>query len=127
MGKEAAFVVLGLPENAQSIEITRAFRDLSRRTHPDVGGDPLRFASIVAAYRSLQRAGLVDRDQPKASAPSLADTYYRRLLRQLDQAATRLESATRTRSLTRPSAPFAPAPTGESFTAILDRELRRVS
>ena len=122
MGKDAAFVALGLTESAPSTEITLAFRTLSRRTHPDVGGDPVCFAAIVAAYRSLQRAGLVDREQPKLAAPSFVDGYYSRMLRQLDQASRKLESATRFR----PS-PVTRTAAGESFADVLDRHLRQVS
>ena len=122
MGKDAAFVALGLTETARSTEITRAFRTLSRRTHPDVGGDPVCFAAIVAAYRSLQRAGLVDREQPTLATPAFVDSYYRRMLRQLDQGTRRLESATRFR----PS-PVTQAAAGERFADVLDRQLRQVS
>ena len=60
MGTDAAFATLGIAVGAQPIEITRAFRALSRQSHPDTGGgEPSVFATVVAAYRTLQRAGLV--------------------------------------------------------------------
>ena len=39
MGTDAAFATLGVAVGAQPIEITRAFRALSRRSHPDTGGE----------------------------------------------------------------------------------------
>lgn len=114
MGTDAAFATLGIAVGVQPIEITRAFRALSRRSHPDTGGQPAVFATIVAAYRTLQRAGLVRADrspvkpapasgvpigptgpvpdgggrcQRSGRVPSSADRHYRRFLDGLDRAA----------------------------------------
>jgi DnaJ domain len=45
----AALRVLGLAPGASEQQIELAFRKEARRHHPDVGGDPLRFRSIVRA------------------------------------------------------------------------------
>ncbi|MFD2091159.1 DnaJ C-terminal domain-containing protein [Blastococcus deserti] len=48
--------VLGVPETASDKEITRAYRRLARRLHPDTnggGGDAQRFGEVTAAYDVL--------------------------------------------------------------------------
>lgn len=48
--------VLGVDERASAAEVTRAYRALARRLHPDTGGagaDPERFAEVAAAYAVL--------------------------------------------------------------------------
>ena len=116
MGTDAAFATLGIAVGAQPIEITRDFRALSRQSHPDTGGgEPSVFATVVAAYRTLQRAGLVrtestvDAEAPSAGVPigatgavpdggggrgqrtsrvpGPADRHYRRFLDGLDRTA----------------------------------------
>lgn len=57
MDTAVALATLGLTEGASSTDITRAFRVLSRASHPDHGGDRGRFEAVLAAYRTLQRAG----------------------------------------------------------------------
>ena len=122
MGTDAAFATLGIAVGAQPIEITRAFRALSRQSHPDTGGEPSVFATVVAAYRTLQRAGLVraestadaeaagtgvpigargpvpddggGRGQRTSRVPGPADRHYRRLLDGLDRAAAMPDWAT---------------------------------
>jgi molecular chaperone DnaJ len=51
--------VLGVPETATDKEITRAYRRLARRLHPDTGGnagDSERFGEVAAAYEVLHDA-----------------------------------------------------------------------
>ena len=151
MGTDAAFATLGIAVGAQPIEITRAFRALSRQSHPDNGGEPAVFATIVAAYRTLQRAGLVraehaadpealGADGPTEEArmvprrrgprmgrvPAVADRHYRRFLDGLERAAAmpdlRIDPPTPCRPIRDES-----GEAGVSFAEILDRELLRVS
>ena len=119
MGTDAALAALGLSESAQSIEITRAFRALSRQTHPDVGGTNNDFATVVAAYRTLQSNR--SSQQQARRTPTPAENHYRRFLRQIEGLRT-----TSIRSA-------APQPrTGQpmvtpsvTFAEILERELLR--
>jgi hypothetical protein len=50
---------LGLPKGWRTVEqITQRYRELAREHHPDRGGDPVRMASINAAYhQALSEAG----------------------------------------------------------------------
>lgn len=115
MSMDAAFATLGIAAGAQPIEITRAFRLRSREWHPDTGGDPRVFTEIVAAYRTLQRAGLAD-----GRRTSDAERFYRRFLDGLDRVAS-IPSAAVAVPRQRPRDPGA----NVSFAEILDRELRR--
>lgn len=48
--------LLGVDQAASPAEVTRAYRALARRLHPDTGGptaDPARFAEVSAAYAVL--------------------------------------------------------------------------
>ncbi len=150
MGTDAAFATLGIAVGAQPIEITTAFRALCRQSHPDVGGEPAAFSAIVAAYRLLQRAGLVraegaDPDAPGATgsleaaatvsagsdprmgrASGPAERHYRRFLDGLDRAAAT------PKVWIDPPAPRlhivdGTRVAGATFAEILDRELLRVS
>jgi len=38
---------------ADSAELKSAYHRAARASHPDVGGDPARFAEVVAAYEQL--------------------------------------------------------------------------
>ena len=59
--------ILGVSANADSIEIRRAYRQLVKQHHPDVGGDPDRFKQINAAYLRL----ISNQDSPMLG-PSVA-------------------------------------------------------
>ena len=126
MGTDAAFATLGIAVGAQPIEITRAFRAQSRHAHPDAGGEPAAFATIVAAYRTLQRAGLVrsERSATPVRNPSAADLHYRRFVAGLDRVVampeTRVEKSPERRSV------VDTRETSMTFAEILDRELLRV-
>ena len=129
MGMDAAFATLGLAVGAQPIEITRAFRALSRATHPDCGGDRRRFEAVLAAYRVLQRTGLVTRT-PVVVAPSPVADRYRTFLRDLDRAAaivvTSAPPAARPVPLAAPSTVSTTRTSrADRFAAILERELGR--
>jgi hypothetical protein len=56
--RTAALAALGLPEGASTTEITRTFRRLAKRAHPDLA-DPTdpdagrRFSALLEAYRTL--------------------------------------------------------------------------
>jgi hypothetical protein len=45
--------LLGVPTGAGSAELKAAYRRAVLASHPDVGGDPARFADVVAAYERL--------------------------------------------------------------------------
>ena len=74
---EDAYVVLGVPSNAEDAEIAAAYRGLARRHHPDVAGESetIRMSRINAAFDRL-------RDPHRREA-------YDRELDELDRAAGR--------------------------------------
>jgi translocation protein SEC63 len=47
------FAVLNVDREASISEIKRAYRDLSKKHHPDRGGDPEQFKEIAKAYKTL--------------------------------------------------------------------------
>ena len=133
MGMDAAFATLGLAAGAQPIEITRAFRALSRVSHPDRGGDRRRFEAVLAAYRTLQRAGLVERQSgpviptmpPVPATAGGAANRYRAFVRDLDRAAAMTVTPAPKVTVPRRAnlTPMRPSRTGERFADILDRIL----
>lgn len=44
---------LGVEETATAAEISKAFRTLAKKAHPDVGGDPDEFIALTEAYNIL--------------------------------------------------------------------------
>ena len=140
MSTHAAFATLGIAVGSQPTEITRAFRVLSRESHPDTGGDPHRFTAVVAAYRALQRAGLVhsqpaghdtdDSGQPSSVGPvghrqdQRVETYYRRFLQSLHRVSGEPDRPAPAVRISTGGSNTAPA---DRFAEILDRELLRVS
>ena len=56
MNRELALQTLGLGRDAQGEDVTRAYRRLIRKAHPDVGGDTAEAARITEAYAWLQQA-----------------------------------------------------------------------
>lgn len=53
--RTALLAVLGLPEGATPADVTRAYRQLARQTHPDagLGTDAARFVALTDAYRKV--------------------------------------------------------------------------
>ena len=48
------YEVLGVDEKATSAEITKAFKDLAKKHHPDRGGDEAKFKEINEAHDTLK-------------------------------------------------------------------------
>ena len=46
--------VLGVNEQSTSADITKAFKDLAKKHHPDRGGDESKFKEINEAYATLK-------------------------------------------------------------------------
>ena len=134
MGTDAAFATLGLAVGAQPIEITRAFRALSRATHPDHGGDRRCFEVVLAAFRALQCVGLVTKEPaapPAAptSQPAVPGTTagrYRSFLRDLDRAAAMIVTPIPA-TATPANLSVRPDRASDRFAEILERELRRAA
>ena len=53
MSKKDYYEILGVNRNASDSEIKKAYRTLSKKHHPDVGGDEEMFKSISEAYETL--------------------------------------------------------------------------
>lgn len=70
----AAWQLLGVSPDADSAQLTRAYRRLARRLHPDVSGEPdatERFSALQAAYHLALEALRRD-DPPATAAPTVA-------------------------------------------------------
>jgi hypothetical protein len=52
MDRDAAARTLGVSSSSSDDEVRRAYRRLARAHHPDVSGDPARFAAIAEAWES---------------------------------------------------------------------------
>jgi hypothetical protein len=64
--------VLGVPPTASATDVRRAFRTLVRDLHPDTNpaAKPgAKLSSIVAAYDSLERLGVLERPTDASKAP----------------------------------------------------------
>ena len=48
--------VLGVNEQSTSAEITKAFKDLAKKHHPDRGGDKDKFQEISEAHDTLKNS-----------------------------------------------------------------------
>ena len=89
-GVAAAFSELGLPTDADVDEVTEAYRDRVKRTHPDRGGDEAAFRRVQEAYAtaseyadgdavSTDRADRPDRHgHPGQSEPAEPSSGFRR-------------------------------------------------
>lgn len=58
--REEALEALGLGPKATALEIRKRFRELSRRLHPDKGGDSGEFQRVAAAMDVLRVLGCAD-------------------------------------------------------------------
>ncbi len=54
--RQAALAVLELVDPVDHAAITRRYRSLAQRHHPDRGGDTLRFHAIRSAYETLRKS-----------------------------------------------------------------------
>ncbi len=67
------YEVLGVAVDASHAELRRAYRRLLRETHPDTGGDPVRFQAVQDAWQRIGEAGARERwDRGRAPAGSPA-------------------------------------------------------
>ena len=48
-----AWEVLGVVHDAEPDQISKSFRDLSKKHHPDTGGDAAKFALVASAYANM--------------------------------------------------------------------------
>lgn len=55
MDRDEAARLLGVPADADSRTVRHAYRMWARVAHPDVGGDPLHFARLTQARRTMLR------------------------------------------------------------------------
>lgn len=53
--RQQALAVLGLPADATMPQIKRRYRQLAKRYHPDLGGDPRQMQRLTAAYDYLMK------------------------------------------------------------------------
>src|SRR5699024_7430109 len=53
MGR-SAYEVLGVPTDATTADLKRAYRRRMRQHHPDLGGDPEAFALVQVAWAQVQ-------------------------------------------------------------------------
>ena len=53
LSRQEALTVLGLPSSADSTAVKRAYRQLARHHHPDLGGDPASFRRLQHAFERL--------------------------------------------------------------------------
>lgn len=53
--REEPHIILGVARTASFKEIKKRFRELSKKHHPDTGGDPVLFRRIVNAYEEMRK------------------------------------------------------------------------
>jgi DnaJ-class molecular chaperone len=53
LDKDNPYTILGLKQGASKDEVKKAYRNLAKKHHPDVGGDAEVFKKILAAYSLL--------------------------------------------------------------------------
>jgi len=53
LASDEPYRVLGVSRKATRKEIKQVFREKARRLHPDAGGDPDKFSSLVEAFNAL--------------------------------------------------------------------------
>lgn len=62
--------ILGVAPGASVEAIRDAYREKSKKHHPDHGGDEWAFRVVVRAYEILSSAAAANRDAPRANAPA---------------------------------------------------------
>lgn len=70
---------LGVSKDASPEEIKKAYRDMSRKHHPDKGGDAKAFNKINEAYEASKRKDAVDQWQLIESAYRSAQRHHSRV------------------------------------------------
>lgn len=74
MSDRSLYLALGLEPGAPSVELKRAYRNLSLRLHPDASKDPLtarRFDAVAKAYATLS---VRERERPRPAGSPLVDS-----------------------------------------------------
>lgn len=70
MDRADAAALLGVPIDADAGEVRRAYRMWVRVAHPDAGGDPLHFARLTQARRTMLRPAPRRMASTKAESPA---------------------------------------------------------
>jgi curved DNA-binding protein CbpA len=88
------YAILGVTSRASKDEIKAAYRELARKTHPDAGGDPERFAQVAEAWEVLgddEQRELYDAER---SLMARAARPYTRIVRDPEPAGSSPSTAT---------------------------------
>ncbi|RPF27776.1 J domain-containing protein [Georgenia muralis] len=69
-GPDSPYAVLGVDRRASAAELRRAYRRRQRKTHPDLGGDPVAFHAVQVAWERIGTpAARAAYDREAAGAP----------------------------------------------------------
>lgn len=62
MNIQQAFAILNVPENSDMETVKRRYKQLARKTHPDLGGNSEDFMAIKEAYDAIKSVKSVNID-----------------------------------------------------------------
>lgn len=69
--------VLEVSKTADTATITKAYRRLARKKHPDKGGDPEEFKALAEAYEVRRRVSASEADGSRTMRPIPARVWCR--------------------------------------------------